>query len=426
MINYRKLIDSIIFTADSIVVLLDKDARIIIFNNFAEKITGYSFEDVYKRNWFDVFLPEKEKGRLSGVFENVISKNDFPENIINTIVTKDGRELCVDWRNSCILADDSDENYVLSIGLDVTEKIQLQESLQERNSQLEQLNSKLEERISGEVNLRLAQEKALLDLARFTGIGELVNALAHQWRQPLTAVSITLQEITELLGTDVQNLKEITENIDTAVGQLFYLSETIDNFRNFFKPSDVEELFSLTEVLAEIFFIFSPGTYREKADFYFNGILCNGHNRDNGKSYALGLKHLDKEYCVYGFRSHFKQVLTGIIQNSLDSIDRKMARGSDFGGKIEIGLFDDCGETVIFVKDNGEGIAPENLSKIFQPYFTTKHMARGTGLGLYVSRMIVEKYMHGSLTVTNGDDEGAMIEIRLGKVEDGEYICSNR
>jgi signal transduction histidine kinase len=207
-------------------------------------------------------------------------------------------------------------------------------------------------------------------------MGEMLANIAHQWRQPLSAISTA--------ATGVKLQKEINcltdKDFDSALTSINssaqYLSHTIDDFRNFFNPnnSKVQE-FNITKTFNKILSILSAQFIAKKIE-----IIKNIEN--------IKLSSIENE---------LMQVLINILNNSRDVLEKI----EDQKRLIFIDSYKNQKNLIIEIKDNAKGISEEIIDRIFEPYFTTKHKSQGTGIGLYMSKSIIEKHLKGSITVTN-------------------------
>lgn len=231
-------------------------------------------------------------------------------------------------------------------------------------------------------------KKAFLEQSKTAAMGELISMIAHQWRQPLQTVSILAQKliITKTTEGHVNNeiLEKSVKEIDTQVN---YMSRTIDDFRNFFKPES-------TSVNAK------PSTIIEKAVKFLHYVLTI-----NNIDFELDIK---KDYEISIIENNLIQVLINIIKNSIDVLLERNIQSK----KIIIRCDFNENYVIIEIEDNAGGIPKENLKKVFDSYFTTKNDEKGTGLGLYMSKIIIEDHSLGKLNVKNGSD-GALFKIEL-------------
>ena len=231
------------------------------------------------------------------------------------------------------------------------------------------------------------QEELMIIQSRHAAMGEMISMIAHQWRQPISVISMYANNILadiELETLDEKSLREYTEGIETQTQEL---SKTIDDFRNFFKPERIMEETSVEDVLHDAL-----------------GVI--GKSLENNDIEVA----LELESCknIETYSRELMQVIINIIQNAKDALLEKEIKDK----KILISLKDEETFLSLRVCDNAGGVAKEHLFSVFDAYFTTKGAKDGTGLGLYMSKTIVEKHLHGSLEVTNVG-EGACFALKL-------------
>lgn len=266
---------------------------------------------------------------------------------------------------------------------------ELENKVAERTHALDELNRTLDQRVRDEVAMRKEQEQLLIHQSRLAAMGEMIGAIAHQWRQPLNALSLVLQNIGmqyrmgQLTDESMQRLQEKGESMVKR------MSTTIDDFRNFFKPNKQAEPFRLREAI-------------DSAAAIVDGMFHN-HN------IALEID-CDASLEVTGYQGEFSQVVLNILGNAKDAI----LETGPAAPLIRIEARDQGDSIRIDFTDNGGGIPPEILPKIYEPYLTTKETGKGTGIGLYMSKMIVETNMGGRLSASNVEG-GARFTVTLPK-----------
>jgi signal transduction histidine kinase len=234
------------------------------------------------------------------------------------------------------------------------------------------------------------QKKAFLEQSKTAAMGELISMIAHQWRQPLQTVSILAQKLIITKATDGHVNNEILEKAVKDIDiQLSYMSRTIDDFRNFFKPESSS-------------IISKPSAIIEKAIKFLHYVLTI-----NNIDFELDIK---KDYEINIIENNLIQVLINIIKNSIDVLLERNIQSK----KITIRCDFNENYVIIEIEDNAGGIPKEDLKKVFDSYYTTKNDEKGTGLGLYMSKIIIEDHSLGKLSVKNGSD-GALFKIELPK-----------
>ncbi|QWR78347.1 hypothetical protein E2O03_013000 [Candidatus Magnetomonas plexicatena] len=258
--------------------------------------------------------------------------------------------------------------------------------------ELKRLNNNLNDMVIAETEKRLKQEQMLIQQSKMASMGEMIGLIAHQWRQPLNAVGITIQDLEDAYKCGEVNDKYIDNVVDTTMKQVYFMSKTVDDFRDFFIPSKEKALFDVKLNIEELLSMF-------------------GHVFSKSNIHVSLQVEEDTFAFTDGYPNELKQVILNILNNSSDAIVSKNC--SKVQGTIEIGIGnnEDKSEVLLSIKDNGGGIPENVIERIFEPYFTTKG-TDGTGVGLYMSKTIIETNMGGSLTVRNVDD-GAEFVIRL-------------
>ncbi len=271
------------------------------------------------------------------------------------------------------------------ICLDITARKDAEEKLKEINENLETMVEK------SVMEIR-KKDKLLIQQSKMAAMGEMIGAIAHQWRQPLNALGLMIQDMKlsyQLNDLDEKYLDRLTGD---AMAQVKYMSKTIDDFRNFFRPDKPKAPFGINKTVLEVLKI---------ADSQLKSSLVD-----------VVTEFAEEELIVDGYENEFKQVVLNLITNAKDAIIEKLGVAKK-GGKIEIKTYKNKENmAVLTVTDNGGGIAPDILEKIFEPYFTTKDQTKGTGIGLYMCKMIIEDNMNGFIFALN-EPNGARFQIEL-------------
>jgi two-component system, NtrC family, C4-dicarboxylate transport sensor histidine kinase DctB len=251
----------------------------------------------------------------------------------------------------------------------------------------QKLNKQLEQKIKDEIKKQKAQEEILIHQSRSAEIGEMINNIAHQWRQPLNNLSLTIQNISFTYQSGVLTQEELDKTIDKSKKIIKTMSNTIDTFRDFFEPNKNKVLFKIEHSIDNTLEILSS--------------TLRFHNIEL-------IKEIIDDVEIYDFENEFSQVLLNIITNAKDAlVSNKIEKPT-----IKITISKIFNNLIVKIKDNANGVDEEIIDKIFEPYFTTKGKDQGTGIGLYMSKIIIEKNMHGKIEVTN-DKEGAVFRITL-------------
>ena len=248
-----------------------------------------------------------------------------------------------------------------------------------------ELNDALECRISEELKLNREKDRIMFEQSRFASMGEMINNIAHQWRQPLNALSLSVQNISFAYETGKLTPQYMERASQKANLLITNMSTTIDDFRNFFKPDREKQLFDV------------PSLVQNSLDLV-QASLTN-HQIATQINVEEGFK-------ILGFQNEFLQVLLNLINNSKDALIESKNKSPI----IRIRSYRTNVANCLEIADNAGGIDEAIIDRIFDPYFTTKEEGLGTGIGLYMSKMIIEKNLNGKLEVHN-DQAGAVFVI---------------
>ena len=240
--------------------------------------------------------------------------------------------------------------------------------------ELNELNHSLQVRIDKEIHKSLQKDKFLQEQSKLAAMGEMVGAIAHQWRQPLNSLNINIQNLDDDYEDGLVNKRFIDNFISRQTKTIKFMSKTIDDFRNFFRVDKVKEEFSMLEAI--------------HATINIQSAQLTNNN--------IGLKISGNDFTIFGFMSEFQQVILNLITNAKDALVENNIEQALI--KIELS------EKTVKIKDNAKGIPDDVLQRIFEPYFTTKAQGKGMGMGLYMSKMIIEQNMGAKLDVKSTKD----------------------
>ena len=262
----------------------------------------------------------------------------------------------------------------------------LNRKLHTARKSLSKINATLEQKVKEEVEKNRQKDLAMLNQSRFAQMGQVINMIAHQWRQPLNNIAL----IAQAMNLQCKRKQITDEGIETfkekILLQIQQMSTTIDDFRDFFKQQKQKNNFYLNETLMSLIKIVEP--ILEKSQI------------------SLQIKNMNSVE-INGFSNELSQAILNIIYNAKDVLvsNRKTNR------IIVISLEEKEKEVMLTIHDNAGGIAKDIMANIFEPYFSTKGQ-QGTGIGLYMSKIIIEQHMDGKLKVSN-EHEGALFTIIL-------------
>lgn len=248
------------------------------------------------------------------------------------------------------------------------------------NNDLKVLKENLEKRIEIAIEENRKKDLLLLAQSRQAAMGQMMGFIAHQWRQPLNSVGVIVQNISDSFEYDELSEEKLRRDTNNIMDQLQFMSQTISDFRNFFKPDKEKIEFDVNTMIMKIV------NFMEK-----------GFSNNNIK---LKLE-LDKNCLAMGYPNEYSQVVLNILNNARDALKENLDLKEKY---ISISSELADGKSVVKIFNNASVIDEKKLTKIFNPYFTTKESTGGTGLGLYMSRTIIEEHMNGTIEAENKDD----------------------
>lgn len=247
----------------------------------------------------------------------------------------------------------------------------------------------LENRIVLEIKERTKQEQLLIQQSKLASMGNMIGNIAHQWRQPLAELNAVLMNIQVKKEHEDLSDEFFEESMDECDILLSHMSNTISDFQNFFKPSKEKTKFSLEKECANASFIIESSLKYNQIAFELN---------------------IDQDCEVIGYPREFAQAVLNILSNAKDVlIEREIENPY-----IKLSLKQGKKYALVIIEDNGGGMSEEVKERLFEPYFTTKHASQGTGIGLYMSKIIIEANMHGFINVDNSE-QGAIFTIKLAR-----------
>ncbi|MEO5359292.1 MAG: response regulator [Nitrospirota bacterium] len=275
-------------------------------------------------------------------------------------------------------------------------------------SKLKELNRTLESRVKEEVELSRQKDYLLIQQSKMASMGEMIGAIAHQWRQPLNAVALYVQDAKDAYECGELDKAYLYEMVENTLRQVEFMSNTINDFTNFFKPSKIKMPFKINTAIQEVIYLVYDLFIKSGIEI---SLSCTYPEvvRKTTESQTQAICICEPELSVEGFKNEFKQVILNILCNARDAILIKGSAVED--GEISVVLSKSADTVIVEVKDNAGGIPTEVLDKLFEPYFTTKGAA-GTGIGLYMSKIIIESNMGGKIYAVNGET-GAVFTIEL-------------
>jgi PAS domain S-box-containing protein len=352
----KQELETIIQNAPNPIMIHNEEGKVILINKVWEELTGYTYADIDTiEKWTQHVYGEA----MSAVKEHVDKLYTLDHKANDgqfSIKAKNGETLI--WQfSSAPLGYVNGSRTVISSAMDVTE---------------------------------LKQKDELMILqSRHAAMGEMISMIAHQWRQPLSVIAMDANNMLLDIALEEHSVEETETLARNILLQTQHLSKTIDDFRNFFKPDKEVSKIKVSGVLDETYAIVKESLAH--------------HNIEYSVSYES-----DNELNAYP--RELMQVFVNIINNAKDAL---IIKGVD-KGVINVRVYDDDSYVTIEICDNATGIDKAIMPNIFDPYFTTKDEKTGTGLGLYMSKMIIESHLHGKIEVFN-NAQGACFKVKLLK-----------
>ena len=233
------------------------------------------------------------------------------------------------------------------------------------------------------------KDEMLINQSRHAAMGEMIGMIAHQWRQPLSSISMDANNMLLDIAIDKFSMSASEEYANSIAEQTQHLSHTIDDFRNFFKPDKVIVEVNIKDILGQTLSIVKDSLKNNNIEFKST---------------------FETQREVNAYPRELMQVFVNIITNAKDAVISKRVKKA----QINIRVYEDKKYVNTEICDNGGGIDVEILPKVFDPYFSTKDEKTGTGLGLYMSKMIIQEHLNGVIEMRNTDD-GACCTVRLVK-----------
>lgn len=382
LIQYQNAID-----ASNIVSKTDIYGYITFVNDEFCNISKYSRDELIGQNHNIVRHPDVSPEVFKRLWKTILAKKVYKGIIKN--LAKDGSVFYLNATIIPILDENGNIEEFVAIRHDVTEVIELNERLmatrielkelnlsleekvKEQTKELLDLNKSLENRVKEEILKNEEKNRLLSQQARLISMGEMIGNIAHQWRQPLSELGIDLFKMK-------QNIKDEEKFIHTyehAKTVIKNMSNTIDDFRNFFKSDKEKEEFSIKEAIDKSLGMLE-GTFKKE------GIRIEILKNEDVK--------------ISGIKAEFSQVIINILTNAKDAMQNLDPKDKI----IKIKIYKNDKFAFVSIYNNGENIKDSIMDKLFDPYFTTKHKSVGTGIGLYMCKMIITN-MNGNIYVKN-------------------------
>jgi PAS domain S-box-containing protein len=419
----RDYLDKIINSIADPIFVKDREHKFVLVNDSLcalvgssrEEIAGRSDYDFFPREQVDVFLEkdeivfETERENINeeeitdgqGDKRAIVTKkslykdrngNKFIVGIIRDITELKQKEQELRTLNEELesrVAARTSELAALNSDLlkEIGERKRAEAEIKRRQRQLEELNDNLEKRVEEEVAKNREKDIILIQQNRQAALGEMLDHIAHQWKQPISTISLIVQDLEEASSCGDLTNEYCRDAVHKTLALLEHMAQTIDVFRDFYRPEKEKTIFRVKDSIDMAVGFIAPAL----------------------RLHAIAVElDVDPGLLAVGFPKEYAQVLLNILGNARNALAEKKIEKP----RVKLRAFAEDGKAVITIADNAGGIPDKNLNKIFKPYFTTRKIAGGTGIGLYMSKNIIEKSMGGTLSAANIDG-GAQFRMEI-------------
>lgn len=364
------------YTFDAVadlIFIIDRDCTITRVNRAMADRCGLTVQELVGLKCFNV-LHVTDCNPLSCAHDRLLASG---ESQVTEFETEQLHGIFEDFMSPMLNAEGQVTGSI-HVARDVTEKRRTEKLLAAQQQQLESFNHDLESRIAEAVAELRKKDVILMQQCRLSAMGTLVNSIAHHWRQPLNNIGLIVQSLQLAFKANDLSVEELDAEIANTMEILQQISDTIDDFRNFFHQEEEPSSFSVNDVVSRSINFVMPSL--------------------NSKGIKM-FTDAQTDIVVLGYPNKYAQALLNIIINAMDAV---------IGSRVDepvirISISEENGRSIVTIADNGGGINEDILPMIFDPYFTTKGHGKGAGIGMYMSKMIIEKNMNGCLSVRNID-----------------------
>lgn len=385
--HHKKWLKNIVETSPLGIIFTDKNGIIEYVNPKYTEMTGYALSEVI--------------GEKPSILKSGVQNRDFYQKLWDTItsgkmwhgeVANQKKNGDIYWEEMYIvpIADERGEigSFVAS-KIDITERKwlfnelvqancelnELTEKLTEREENLKKINDHLTELVQEESANIIHKEKLLFQQSKMAAMGEMIGMIAHQWRQPLNAVSAAAIKINMLNELGSLSKGQLLDTMNFIQEMTQKMSATINDFMDFSRPNREKEFVSIQKVFESAITIIQPQL--------------------ETRNITLKLD-LEEDIKLYVYKKELAHIMLNLLANARDAFENKEIAEKN----ITIKAYQENEHTIIEVSDNAGGIELSIIDKIFDPFFTTKPTEKGTGLGLYMSKMMIIEHMNGEITAS--------------------------
>jgi len=343
--QYKEAIEN-----SNIVSKTDIHGIITFVNDEFCTISGYSREELIGKTHNIVKHPDIPISNFQKLWKTIKKKKTYKATVRNR--AKNGSDFYLNTTITPILDEKGEIEEFIAIRYNVTKEIELKIALDKK-------------------------QELLFMQSRFASLGQMIANIAHQWRQPLSELNLTLFSLKK--ASEKSEKEDVVKYYNESKKLIKDMSRTIEDFSNFFNPNKKTVSFYLTDAIYDAIEILKNDIKKNK----------------------INLSIQSEDVLVDGISNELTQVIINIILNAKDAFLIKAIKNRQIDISISKSYIGTKVFAFIIIKDNAEGIQEENLERIFEPYFTTKHSSIGTGIGLFISSLIIQKSLQGSIEAIN-------------------------
>ena len=361
LLENEKKLQAIIESAQDAIIMLDNKGRFVFWNNYAKEMLGYSEEELKGKDFHKIIAPKAYHDSAKKGYKKFAATGEgdaIRKTLELSAIRKDGVEFPISLSLNGVQIED--QWHGIGFMRDITEEQKMKKELKHK-------------------------EEMMISQSRHAAMGEMISMIAHQWRQPISVMAMGANNILANIELDTLDNETLQEEAKEIIDQTQELSKTIDDFRNFFMPQKKAEKVLIDDIINEVFSVV-------------------GKSLENNDIEVV--KKLNNSKKIKTYSRELMQVIINLIKNAKEALVESNADQR----KIVISTLSDSDMAIIKICDNGGGIKEDVIDKIFDPYFSTKEEKSGTGLGLYMSKTIIEKHLNGKLKAYN-NNVGACFEI---------------
>ena len=395
-------LNEILNSSNKFILIINEDTKIIQHNKnfeiyikdfpYLSDLITYTHIRDFKTKMKEIKISKKNINFISNFSFNKLDVEDIPSTYSIILSLNNKNEILVIAEEQPALCHEDAKQY-LSLVNDYSNKarelLKTKFILDQKNNELNELNKNLKNKINSTITQLRQNDKILLKQTKDASMGQMIDSIAHQWKNPLGAISILGQQLKlQYLMDQKPTKEEIIEVSDKIKEQVDFLIETLDEFRSFFRPKSSLKKVAVNSLINSVEILMKDELIKSETKITKKGLI-------------------DEKIEI--IPNEFKHVLINLITNSIDVFIEKSIKNRE----IIIDVKKENKNIVLLIKDNAKGVKENIINKIFEANFTTKKEGKGTGIGLYMSKKIINK-LKGKISAYNNKD-GLCIKIEIPK-----------